>query len=199
MRYCSIDIETTGLSVSECDILEFGAVLDDLTENKNIDSLPVFHCYFVKERYIGEPQALAMHSKIFEKIAARGEEENRKKYHYLSAEKFGNTFKQFLVVNGYETESDRVVINVAGKNFGIFDFQFLKYKTDFEKHIKVRHTILDPAILYLKSSDERMPGLSECKKRAGLFDTVYHDAVNDAKDVVSLMRQKLHPIFLVRS
>ena len=30
MKYCSIDLETTGLNPKTSDIIEFGAVLDDL-------------------------------------------------------------------------------------------------------------------------------------------------------------------------
>ena len=51
MKYVSIDIETTGLHEDECDIIEFGAVIDDLRVMAPISKLPVFHCYFIKEFY----------------------------------------------------------------------------------------------------------------------------------------------------
>ena len=96
MNYCSIDIETCGIDEDKCDIIEFGAVLDDLREMAPVSSLPTFHCYFINEFYTGEPQALAMHPVIFQRIADRTDG-----YTYVHAHKFGNMFKKFLVDNGY--------------------------------------------------------------------------------------------------
>lgn len=192
MRYISVDIECTGLDPLTCDIIEFGAVLDDLDQRMPIDSLPMFHCYLVKDNYFGEPYALSMHPTIFRRIAERGLEENRKKYSYLNANSLGNAFKKFLLNNGYASEHDKVLINVAGKNFSSFDLQFLKHKSDFLKHIEVRSGVLDPGILFLEGEDKGIPGLKKCKERAGIEDTtVYHDAISDAKDVIELLRRKL--------
>lgn len=185
MKYVSIDIETCGLDPETCDILEFGAVLDDLKNKQPVRSLPSFHCYFVLPIYRGEPFALSMHHKVFEKIAARG-----KPYSYFSPTKFGNSFKRFLMDNGYECEKDRVTINVAGKNFGAFDLQFLNRQTDLSKHVKIRHKILDPAMLYAMGTDEVLPGLDECKARAGMPKGVAHTAVADAIDVIELIRHE---------
>lgn len=181
-------METTGVDPQTCDIIEFAAVLDDLNDIRPINLLPKFHCYFAKDSFVGEPFALSMHGDIFRRIAGRSEEFNRKQYNYCSAEKFGNSFKTFLVKNGYKEEHDKVAINAAGKNFGSFDLQFLKHKTDFLKHINVRSRILDPGILYVNNNDESIPGMSECKKRAGLNEEVSHNAMDDAFDVVNLIR-----------
>jgi len=183
VRIVSIDIETTGLSEDECDILEFSAVLDDLKIQAPLETLPVFHTYFVKERYVGEPYALSMHKEIFLRIAAR-----EKPYTYKTAMTFGYSFRQFLVKNGYEEKHDQVVITAAGKNFGPFDLQFLKRKTDMLKHVNVRSRILDPALLLLNSDDEVIPGTSECKKRMGLDGKVAHTATEDAFDVIKMVR-----------
>lgn len=195
LRVVSIDIETSGLCPQNCDILEFGAVLDDLSNQRPIHMLPTFHCYFVKDEYKGEPFALSMHPTIFRRIAERGEEANRKKYNYFSAEKFGNAFKTFLLKNGYETEHDKITINAAGKNFGSFDLQFLKHKTDFLKHINVRSRIFDPGILFLDGDDDAIPGLAKCKERAGISGIVTHDAIGDAIDVVKLVRNGLKHLY----
>jgi len=183
MKYCSIDIETTGLIVDECDIIEFGAVLDDLSVVAPIDELPVFHCYFRKEYYQGSPYALSMHPKIFRRIA-----EKEGLYNYYHAEKFGYKFKQFLMQNGYEEDSGRVYINAAGKNFGAFDLQFLDRKTDLNKHVKISHRILDPGSMYAEITDTRVPGTEECLRKAGFEPNVTHEAVDDALDVVKLIR-----------
>jgi len=196
IKIVSIDLETSGVSLENSDVIEFGAVLDDLKERKPINALPTFHCYFIKDNYVGEPYALSMHPTIFRRIAERGLEENRKKYNYLSANNFGNSFKKFLLNNGYVSEHDKVTITAAGKNFASFDLQFLKYKTDFLKHINVRSGILDPGILYLEGEDNSIPGLEKCKKRAKMEDTtIYHDALSDAKDVVEVLRKKLWQMY----
>lgn len=186
MKYVSIDIETTGLDLINCDIIEFGAVLDDLSNPLPLEQLPVFHTYFSKDKFLGEPYALSMHKEIFLRIAERKEG-----YTYISAEKLGNQFKQFLLKNGYNLEKDRITINVAGKNFSSFDLQFLKNKTDFCKHVHPSARVLDPAILYYERGDERLPGLSTCLKRAGFEGNVSHCAIDDALDVVKLIRAKL--------
>jgi len=191
MKYCSVDIETCGLDPETCDVLEFGAVLDDLKVKAPFKQLPTFHCYFALPNYRGEPYALSMHPKIFENIANR-----TKGYTYVTPTKFGNLFKRFLLNNGYESESDRVTINVAGKNFAAFDLQFLNRQTDLSKHVKIRHKILDPAMLFISYSDYVLPGLSECLKRADLPSHVAHNAVSDAMDVVKLIREGLGHKFM---
>ena len=186
MKFISIDIETVGLDTVNCDILEFGAVLDDLGNPLPLENLPKYHTYFIKDKYLGEPFALAMHQEIFKRISER-----REGYTYLSAEKFGYSFKKFLLDNGYLTEKDRITVNVAGKNFSSFDLQFLKNKTDFCKHIQVSARVLDPAILYYQKGDIRLPGLGLCLERAGFENIVKHCALDDALDVVKLIRKKM--------
>lgn len=190
MRIVSVDLETCGVS-EECDIIEFGAVLDDLSvEIKDFDDLsklPRFHTYFVKDKYVGEPFALSMHKEIFLRIA----EKDRSKYRFMTATKFGYEFRKFLVQHGYEEEHDKVVINVAGKNFASFDLQFLKNKTDFLTHINVRSRILDPAILYLDQGDNALPGTATCKKRANMSEELTHTSIADAIDVIWLLRKRM--------
>lgn len=193
MKLVSIDLETTGLDPDTCDILEFAAVLDDLSVMVPIEKLPVFHTYFIKDKYIGEPFALSMHPEIFRRIAER----DTKKYNFMSATKLGWAFRKFLVNNGYKEEHDQVVITAAGKNFAAFDLQFLKRKTDMLKHINVRHRIIDPAILYLEIGDNAPPSITECKKRAHLDPVVAHTAEADAKDVIQLVRNKIGHVFHV--
>lgn len=190
MKYVSIDIETTGLSPQEHDIVEFGAVCDDLTVDKPIEQLAKFHCYFVKSNYAGSPFALSMHPQIFKRIAKR-----TKPYKYVGAMKFGNLFKQFLLKNGYEGKRQKVCITAAGKNFASFDLQFLLAKTDIARHIKIGHRIIDPSILFLQKGDEKLPATSECKKRMQLEETVAHTAIEDAIDVIKMVRYKLSSTF----
>lgn len=178
-----------GLNPDTCDILEMGAVLDDLENPLPLEELPRFHCYFLPmsegNTFKGEPYALSMHPKIFLRIDKR-----EAPYSYLSPRKMGNSFKTFLLRNGYEEERGKVYINAAGKNFANCDLNFLNKQTDLDKHVYIRHTILDPGILYMEKDDKTIPGLGKCLARAGFDDTVAHTAVEDALDVVKLIRYK---------
>ena len=196
--YVSVDCETTGLSVDNCDILEFGAVLDNLSVQAPIEELPRFHCYFLPPEngmFKGEPYALSMHPTIFRRIAEKDLDVNHKNFLYLHPNNFGYRFKAFLANNGYQLEKDRITITVAGKNFGSFDLPFLEKKTDIAKHVKIRHRIIDPSILFLQNGDETLPGISTCKTRMGETDNVAHTAIEDAIDVIKMVRYKLGPIF----
>ena len=51
MIYVSIDIETTGVDPKIHDIVEFGAVIDDLANPQPLDKLPRFHALFKKDNY----------------------------------------------------------------------------------------------------------------------------------------------------
>lgn len=85
----------------------------------------------------------------------------------------------------------KAVINVAGKNFGTFDKIFLEKLPRWKHLIEVRNRILDPAILFVNWQDDRaLPGLDACKKRAGLVGDVTHNALEDAMDVVEVLRTK---------
>ena len=190
MIYVSIDIETTGINEETCDILEFGAIIDNLKDIKPIATLPRFHCYFIKPEYNGSPTALAMHPIIFKRIANR-----EKPYNYISADRFGNQFKNFLLDNKFEQDKGRVYINAAGKNFAYFDARFLEKKTDISKHVAFRHRILDPAPSFLNSNDTELPRTEECMKRMILKYKANHTAIEDAEDVIRMVRFQWQKLF----
>jgi hypothetical protein len=81
------------------------------------------------------------------------------------------------------------VINAAGKNFASFDIKFLERLPRWKQVFKVRSRILDPGVLFVDwKNDDAVPGMSECKKRANLPELVTHHAVEDAIDVIMLLR-----------
>ena len=85
--------------------------------------------------------------------------------------------------------TEAVRINVAGKNFGTFDKPFLERLPRWKQLIKVRQRVIDPSVLYVDwSNDESLPSMSQCKVRAGLDGHVSHNALEDAWDVVMLIR-----------
>ena len=103
MKYVSIDLETTGLDPENNDIIEFGAVIDDLRDMKPVEELPRFHAYIVKDEYKGQPYALSMHPTIFRRIATREEG-----YNYLYPNTLGKAFLDFLVEHGFELAEKKV-------------------------------------------------------------------------------------------
>jgi DNA polymerase III epsilon subunit-like protein len=68
MKYVSIDLETTGLNPHLHQILEFGAVIDDLSKPLNIDKLPRLHFYIDNGNITGDPYALTLNAGIIKTI-----------------------------------------------------------------------------------------------------------------------------------
>lgn len=100
------------------------------------------------------------------------------------------------VVNGVSlpaitNKTKPIQITVAGKNFATFDKLFLERLPHWKQLIKIRQRILDPSILFVDwNNDESLPSLPLCKKRAGFDEHVSHDALEDAWDVVELLRKE---------
>jgi hypothetical protein len=79
-------------------------------------------------------------------------------------------------------------ITPAGKNFASFDRQFLKRLPDFEQNVRLHHRTLDPAMLFWRPGDEKLPDSKTCYQRAGKQGDVAHTALEDGLDVVWLIR-----------
>jgi len=183
MKYCSIDVETTGLNPETCDLLEVGAVIDDLDSPQDLQSLPTFHCYVLKPNYKGEPFALSMHPTIFKRIANK-----EAPYKYIAEEAVITSLAKFLTAHFGDGK-----VTVAGKNFLGLDKPFLSKLPSFNLlQPKFHHRVIDPGMLYWKPRvDKEVPSSKECMTRAGLAGEVAHTAVEDALMVVKLVRAKV--------
>jgi oligoribonuclease len=83
-----------------------------------------------------------------------------------------------------------ITINVAGKNFGTFDKLFLEELPWWKKLIRTRSRIIDPSILFCDwNEDNALPSLIKCKERANIEGIVTHNALEDAWDVIELLRK----------
>jgi len=187
LKYVSIDIETTGLNPEEDQILEFGAVIEDTRmSHVPVDELPKFRRMIRHYRISGSPKALAMNARILEAIS--DEEGDNKDVWPLST--LSSAFHSFLASNYVGTIiKNRVQFTAAGKNFVGFDRLFLDRVPEWKKLVQPNRRVLDPAILYFNPlKDDVLPSLSECLARAGFEPTVKHNAVDDAKDVVRVLR-----------
>lgn len=175
--YVSIDLETTGLDEEECQVLEFGAVIDNW--HSPLDQLPRFQSdVFPSEGYIsGQPYALAMNRDILARLSkGSGEPENT----------LGMRFAEWLKENNV----DPLHVTAAGKNFASFDLQFLKRIPGFSDYVRFKHRAIDPAIFYWRpDTDENLPSTQVCLNRAGFPDHVAHTAVEDCLTVIRLIRR----------
>lgn len=82
-------------------------------------------------------------------------------------------------------------LTVAGKNFATFDKLFLEKLPRWQQVFKVRQRTLDPTLEFIDwEKDMVPPNLTTCKQRAGISGEVTHDAIEDAWDVIQLLRTK---------
>lgn len=87
------------------------------------------------------------------------------------------------------SQMPKVHITAAGKNFATFDLKFLERLPRWKQVFKVRQRIIDPSVLFTNwEEDESLPSLSLCKIRANMDGHVAHDAVEDARDIIRLLR-----------
>ncbi len=182
MRYASIDIETLGLDSSTCDMIEFGCVLDNLSDRKPFDDLPRFHCYVTvaQNLYRGDAYAMSMHPTLLKRIATR-----EKGYSYVPWDLLDEVFAEWLEDQGIKGK-----VVAAGKNFQAFDMQFLRV-LNFGTCTKIHHRTLDPGSMWFDPNiDDVPPGLEECMKRSGVPSIVNHTAIEDALDVIKCIRAR---------
>lgn len=116
-------------------------------------------------------------------------------YTFLWCNGFGSLDSPSVHVNGKLTpiidgRTKPITLNVAGKNFGTFDKLFLQELPWWQKLIKTRQRMLDPAILMVDwANDTSLPNLTTCKERADVSGIVTHNALEDAWDVIEVMRK----------
>jgi oligoribonuclease len=199
MKYLSLDIETTGLDPQTCDIIEIGAVVDDLNLPEE-ESRPIFHVYVLPNEkvYHGDPFALSMHPVIFQRIAKR-----EQPFVYLHPTEVAHAFEQFIDEH-FRGADGNIRVTVAGKNVGSFDLPFLRRLPYWQEVIgsKIRHRYFDPGSMYYSPTiDTELPNTEKClvraneyRRRSGmpvLNTVVAHTAVDDAVAVCGIIRARL--------
>lgn len=197
MKYACGDIETTGLNRDNCQVLEIGFVLRD-TDNmaEPLGSSPAFHCYVKHDEYKGEPYALALNARILEQLARDKDHKSVDAPVYTEKDAV-IALKEFFIENGYKpsANSKRIHFVAAGKNFGNFDYQFLRRMDGWDDHFNVSSRMLDPAMLWLEPEDKRVPGLKPCLKRAGIEKEISHHALEDVYDTIIALEKGLQKLW----
>jgi len=178
LRIVAIDLETSGLNPETCQILEIAVVVDDLDNPQPIDSLPTFQTLIKHEIYSGTPFAIQLNVEIFKKLAD-------KNYPAMTCKEAATELHKFF---DKLFKGDK--INVAGKNVGTFDYRFFMQDPHLRRVADrfFRHRMIDVGALFLKPEDDSIPGMEECMRRGGLNPIVTHHALDDAKDVIKLIR-----------
>jgi hypothetical protein len=212
MIYISIDIETSGLDHEKHKVLSIGAIIEDTEKKLPYEECPKFNAIVLQNEITGSPRALTMNKGLIAMIGEylEGSDDVRfnmdtiLNYSFYKQEDVVKKFYMFLWVNGYgdddpnqllitsriDSNSKPITINVAGKNFGTFDKLFLQELPWWQKLIRTRQRVLDPAILMVDwKNDKSLPNLTQCKERAGINGIVTHDALEDAWDVIEVMRK----------
>lgn len=209
MKYVSIDIETTGLDFQKNKILSFAAIVEDTSNPLPLGDLPKFKAIILQREIVGSPRALTMNSHLIESIGQYldGDEYLKKEielstgYQFFEEDAVVKSFYNFLVVQGYSSivANKPITLNVAGKNFATFDKLFLEQLPMWQKLIRVRQRVIDPSIMFCEwDKDETLPSLQQCKDRAQINSIVSHDAVDDAWDVIMLLRKFYHKHEVIR-
>ena len=186
MRYLSIDLETTGSDPLTCQIIEFAAVLEDTSKpDVPVEALPCLRLAVHHEVVTGSVAALALNARLLQEITDAAEKNNLPDDHCLPEEVLLR-FAAFLDAN--DVNRKRALV-AAGKNFASFDLPFIHKLPGYGELIKISNAVIDPALLYLDwQNDRKLPNMSSCKERAGLTGKVSHQALDDARDIVLLLR-----------
>ncbi len=222
MKYLSLDIETTGLSSENDQILSLGIIVEDTTKKLPFEEIPKFHVAIVRERIEGDLFAINLNKDLLQTINTwkGSDSEGKKAIEELSGMKFireeevSTSLFNFLFINGLLDESlynplsnNNVQIidghmipmiglrtpvsylNVAGKNVATFDKLFVEKLPRWKQFFKIRQRIIDPTVFFTNwNEDDQLPNLTTCKERAGTGSEVTHDAIDDAWDIVQLLR-----------
>jgi DNA polymerase III epsilon subunit-like protein len=219
MKYVSIDIETSGLNHDMNHVLSIGAIIEDTNKKLPYEELPKFNAIVLQNNIQGSPRAITMNKEIISMMGEylEGTDEvrnvlnNNSGYKFYEEEDVVKEFYRFLWSNGFGHElgsgnfvntidgveypaiggkTKPITLNVAGKNFGTFDKLFLQELPWWQKLIRTRQRVLDPAILCVDwSNDTSLPSLTVCKERMKVEGIVTHNALEDAWDVIEILRK----------
>ncbi|UOQ54413.1 exonuclease domain-containing protein [Hymenobacter cellulosivorans] len=186
MRYISLDLETTGGNPARHQILELAAVVEDTKHLRPLAELPAFRRVVRHPEYTGTAGALALNARLLEELARK--EPNPE---LCLPDELLPQLREFLLLHGFRPDKkDCVAVTMAGKNIASFDLGFLRLLPGYGTLVRAEPAMLDPAAFYLNwRKDSRLPTMTICKARAHFEDnTVAHQALADALDVVQLLR-----------
>lgn len=196
MKYAAIDIETTGLDRERDQVLQVAAVLEDTSKpDTPIAELPTFEALICYDRLSGAPFALNMNREIVALLATAspGKVDFRDRRVEVFENKNAVVFAaiewlQAHHTNGGPLEKPHKFV-AAGKNASGFDLPFMGETFQQRFH----HRVIDVGSVALGANrdywqKDAPPGMRELHEG----DEPTHDALEDACDVIRLLRKLTH-------
>jgi len=175
MKYVSIDLETTCLDPNPKNILMVAMVVENTKNKLPLSDLPKFVCLIKRPFYSGTPFALNLNSWILKMIA------NNDTSQYPIYEENEWTGKAIEFIKNHFQDTAAVP---AGKNFSSFDLQFMPV----ELKRKFMRRALDPGSMFVNWEKDAPLSLDDIKKSLGIAGEVTHNALEDALDVIKILR-----------
>lgn len=212
-KYLSIDTETSGLDPANSELLEVGMVVFDSKEKLKLTQYNALRIVFVKEQIQGNIFAINMNINLLNEISKISKEFDKPGTDSIIeiitedlttwyVDIRGKRLLDTMFLSSYLDEDNQAIgdltykltawlssakvgnkLNIAGKNFAMFDKAFLEKFSCFKKTIlkRMSHKVLDIGSLYVTKQDECLPSLDECLQRAGINEAVPHTAVDNAR------------------
>ena len=215
MIYYGIDLETTGLDPETCQILSIGLVQENTNtaDIVPVNELPYIHIGIAHDKLRGDLQAFGMNAKIISTLSEYVIGVRTGKIDTMGYAEYDVIVQdvqdcipvllEFIRRTAPPADLSKMIlpdgrirITGAGKNLGTFDIKFLESIPGFTDSFVISHRTIDPSFMYtVFDLDNGVPGLSECKKRllqsypnAFDSDVVTHTAIDDARDIIQLVR-----------
>lgn len=202
MKLISIDTETTGLNFEEDQLLSIAAVMVD-TKAEMIG--PHINIFIPHERISGNPFALNMNKDLIELNVIY---KNYGPIKFLNATGFTHIYDESdklcwffdtitndVKASALDVEFHKFVesdtFTALGKNFPVFDKPFINHHTTLFNVSKPDRRTADPAVLWVRPDDKKLPNLETCMKRAGIETPLTHDALQDAMDTAEVYLKAL--------
>jgi len=187
MRYCSLEIITTGLDPLKNDILEIGMIIEDTIMKLPYEKIPKLRFWIDREHYRGNPYALVSNQEVFKQICKLRDENSKRLIQPDDVfTKIGSFLKPYFAVNNIFAPNSIVI---AGRNFGSLTRLFLSRLKSFEG-IPFSPRVLDPSVICMDwENDSIPPSLTVCKERLGIRNTK-QDTLSFAWDIIEVLRSK---------
>lgn len=193
MRYVAIDLETTGLDPRDHQVLQAALVVEDTAApDVPVEALPTFECLVSHDYYVGEATALALNREVLAALDPRGwrfdggvttTHLRGRRVEVLDGGAWEARAVRWLAERGF---SGTQRATAAGQNAASFDLRFLRGPLALAFDFRV----LDLASLFYDPARPRLPSLAEVKQRVGIATPVLHDALEDARDVLRVLRAR---------
>jgi len=190
MKYVSLDIETTCLDPKPSNILGLSMVVEDSDHPEvAVEDLPHLTVIIDQPVITGQAYALGLNGWILDFISGRSKNCPYKiikpsELHY----EVGCFLRAQFPDRVFKTETNvyyaKKRLTLAGKNVASFDYQFLPD----DVKLFFAHRMIDPGSVMINWNLAVPPSLGELLKVVGIDKEVSHDMLDDARDVIRVLR-----------